>query len=272
MYVSGPAHISIELLFSVRVKSTLLQKCLFICLIMQLKHDISNWLVWYQSNFSASAKSGLWNLDPNFPPITSFPHINRGMKWKWEYAPHHNNERVVVLTLGKACFIGQIAVRDGAWRCQWRSHQPPRQSRASPSGLFSSKMKHSHPVALTCYNKSALSLHSPLLNGVFLCVFVGVWNRTRTWALFCRRPEKGGLRSLLQIQKKAVIQVTPFHRIQWEYAIPNTRPMGSGWRLRGARYSRRRIRGVKADLWGKGCDQGGVWSCTIGSWTSDRAW
>lgn len=93
---------------------------------------------WYQPVYFLAAWSGLYNLGSCSTLITSFPLFNRDMKWKWLYVPHHNHERVDVLTLGKACFCGQIPVWDRVWRRQWRSHHPSRQSWASASGLSSS--------------------------------------------------------------------------------------------------------------------------------------
>lgn len=128
----------------------------------------------------------------------------------------------------------------------------------------------SPPVSAQVYRLTVTVLHcvipSIIYPYVLLSLCVGVWHWTRPWALFLWWQEKSGLHPLLQVQKEASIQSSPFHRVQWEHSLPYT----WGGRGRGGRVWRRRGR-VQADGGGEGGDEGGVRGGAGGSGTADWA-
>lgn len=103
-----------------------------------------------------------------------------------------------------------------------------------------------------------------------LRVCLGVWDWSRTWAFFLWRQEKSGLHPLLQIQKKACLQASSLHFIQWGHTASEPEPMGTRGRDVGSRWPRRRHRGLKADGGGKGFNEGGFWSRS--GWSRTTNW
>lgn len=208
------------------------------------------------------------------------------MKRKRAYACHHRNEWVVVHSLVEACFIGSIAVRTRVWCSQWRPCQPPRQWWAPCSGMVSSAYN-TLPAAILalclaqgsstwlfpyCYSLTCNHTSVPTCNIQPFSVCVGVRHWPGTWAVFLWWKKESGLHPLLQIQKKTGIQATSLHYIQWKHTTTDTGPMGSRRRVWGGWCTCRRYRGVKAVWGGEGSNEGGVWSWSPGSWTTDRAW